>query len=106
METVLVPWYATALRADRFAEELKEIAAVALRYGASDYEVLRSLEDRYRFMQFATFPRHQDFELYWEGPEMRRFRTVYSGWYQVPVLYSTFQRIASGSLALEGVGHG
>jgi quinol monooxygenase YgiN len=106
METVMIPWYATALRADRFAEALREVAAVALRYGAADYEVLRSKDDRYRFAQFATFARHEDFERYWDGPEMRRFRTVYSGWFQVPVLYTPYERIASGRLALEGVGHG
>jgi len=105
-ETVLIPWYATGLRADGFARALSEVAAIALRYGASDYEVLRSLEDRYRFAQFATFPRHRDFELYWEGQEMREFRAIYSGWYQVPVLYEPYQRLTSGRLAVEGVGHG
>ena len=33
--TVVIPWYATGFRAERFGKALDEIAAVAMRYGAS-----------------------------------------------------------------------
>ena len=33
--TVIVPWYATGFRADAFEQDVSEVAAVALRYGAS-----------------------------------------------------------------------
>ena len=50
-----VPWYATGFRGDAFEAALKEIAPVALRYGASDWAVYRSSDDRYKFQQIATF---------------------------------------------------
>ncbi len=82
--TVIVPWYATGFRADGFEEALNEIAAVALRYGASSYAVYRSKDDRYRFQQFAHFAKHIDWERYWDGPEMTDFRVRHSSWYQIP----------------------
>ena len=108
--TVIVPWYATGLRADAFEKPLGEVAAAALRYGASSYAVYRSRDDRYRFQQLATFEDHLDWERYWEGPEMTHFRTRHSSWYQVPVLYGWWDRTASGAIDSEAVasrhGHG
>lgn len=101
--TVMIPWYATGFRADGFELALNEIAAVAMRYGASYYTVYRGQEDRYRFQQFAGFESHTDWERYWEGPEMRKFRAQHSGWYQVPVLYSWWDRTATGSIEGENV---
>ena len=40
--TVIVPWYATGFRSDQFELDLAEVAATALRYGASSYAVYRS----------------------------------------------------------------
>jgi hypothetical protein len=97
-ETIVIPWYATGFRADGFAAGLNEIAAVSLRYGASAYAVYRSNDDRYRFQQFVTFENHADWERYWEGPHMVQFRTVYSGWFQVPVLYSSWECTARGGI--------
>jgi hypothetical protein len=116
--TVIVPWYATGFRAEGFELALNEIAAVALRYGASSYAVYRSRDDRYRFQQFAHFERYADWERYWEGPEMVDFRVRHSSWYQVPVLYGWWDLTASGAVseetewgtpeppAPEGNGHG
>jgi hypothetical protein len=97
-ETVVVPWYATGLRADAFAVALNKVAAAAMRYGASSYAVYRSQDDLYRFQQFATFAEHLDWERYWEGPEMIEFRTRHSGWYQVPVLYGPWERTVAGGV--------
>ncbi len=108
--TVIVPWYATGLRANGFAEDLQEVAGIALRYGATSYAVYRSQSDKYRFQQFAGFERHLDWERYWEGPEMTYFRTVHSSWYQVPVLYDWWDLETSGvtddAPLLAGNGHG
>lgn len=98
-DTVMIPWYATGFRANGFEAALNEIAAIAMRYGATSYAVYRSKEDRYRFQQFATFESHMDWERYWEGPEMSTFRARHSGWYQVPVLYSWWQLTTAGGLA-------
>lgn len=96
MSTVIVPWYATGFRANAFQDALDEVAAVALRYGATAYAVYRSQEDTYRFQHVSEFPEHIDWERYWDGPEMTEFRTRYSGWYQVPVLYGWWTRTSAG----------
>ena len=72
----VIPWYATVFRGDRLEAVVNEIAPVALRYGATEFEVLRSREDRYRFRQSATFERKIDFERYWYGPEFAAFRLL------------------------------
>jgi hypothetical protein len=97
----VIPWYATVWRGDRFEAAVLQIAPIALRYGATEYEVLRSREDRYRFRQSATFERKLDFERYWYGPELEAFRTEYSSWYQVPIVYEWYDRIDRGALEAE-----
>jgi len=107
--TVIVPWYATGFRADDFERELGEVAATALRYGASSYAVYRAHDDRYRFQQLAAFEDKLDWERFWEGPEMSYFRTVHSSWYQVPVLYGWWDLSASGAIdgaPIAANGHG
>jgi hypothetical protein len=111
-ETMVVPWYATGFRADAFETALNRAAAVAMRYNASSYAVYRSSDDLYRFQQLAEFSDHHDWVRYWEGPEMVAFRATHSGWYQVPVLYASWQCTASGRLdpavaaSLSGAGNG
>jgi hypothetical protein len=100
---VFIPWYATGFRGDAFAEALGRIAPVAVRYGATDYGVYRSRDDRYKFMQTASFEDGVDFERYWNGPEVSRFRTEHSGWYQVPILYYWNDQVAAGALEPEPV---
>jgi hypothetical protein len=97
----VIPWYATVWRGDRFEAAVQEIAPVALRYGATEYEVLRSREDRYRFRQSATFERKLDFERYWYGPEFEVFRAEYSGWFQIPIVYEWYDRLSRGALEPE-----
>jgi hypothetical protein len=96
--TIIVPWYATGLRSDGFAQALEEIAAVALRYGATSYAVYRSRDDRYKLQQLAAFEDPMDWERYWEGPEMIDFRARHSSWYQVPVLYGWWDLTTSGGI--------
>jgi hypothetical protein len=95
---VIVPWYATGFRADRFEEALNAVAATALRYGASSYAVYRARDDRYRFQQLAQFAEHVEWERYWSGPEMIDFRVRHSSWYQIPVLYGWWDVTVDGSL--------
>ncbi|HYM45522.1 MAG TPA: hypothetical protein VES65_05090 [Solirubrobacteraceae bacterium] len=108
--TVIIPWYATGFRADGLEAALNEIAAVALRYGASSYAVYRSRDDRYKFQQLAQFEEHLAWERYWEGPEMTDFRVAHSGWYQVPVLYGWWDLTVHGQViegaSAAGNGHG
>jgi len=95
---VHIGWYATVFRGDRFEKALADIAAVALRYGAVDFEVRRSGEDRYRFLQTATFQDRADFYAYWEGPEFNDFRARYGSWFQVPVTYDWYDRVVHGEI--------
>jgi hypothetical protein len=107
--TVIIPWYATGFRADDFETALGEIAATALRYGASSYGVYRAREDRYKFQQLAAFDEHLDWERYWDGPEMVYFRATHSSWHQVPVLYGWWDLTAGGAVErapASGNGHG
>jgi len=99
---VHIPWYATLFRADGFEEALAEIAPLALRYGASDYFVHRSLEDGYKFLQMAGFEDKADFARYWDGPEFIRWRQIHSSWFQVPVLYAWQQVTVEGELEYDG----
>jgi len=99
--TVIVPWYATGFRADGFEQALNEVAATALRYGASSYDVYRSREDRYRFQQLAAFEEYIDWERYWGGAEMTYFRAAHSSWYQIPVLYGWWDQTAHGAVKSE-----
>ncbi len=96
--TVIIPWYATGFRSNGFEDALNEVAAIALRYGASSYAVYRARDDRYKFQQLATFAKYADWERYWEGPEMIDFRARHSSWYQVPVLYGWWDCTASGGI--------
>jgi hypothetical protein len=100
---VIVPWYATGFRAAAFELALGEISAVALRYEARSFDVYRARDDRYKFQQVLSFVEHIDWERYWEGPEMTHFRTRYSGWYQVPVLYGWWDLTAHGEVGPEPV---
>jgi hypothetical protein len=95
---VQIPWYSTLFRDDKFALALAEIAPVALRYGASDYIVYRSTDDRYRFLQCTTFEKKADWERYWYGEEFSTWRADYASWYQVPVLYVWHEVVVAGSI--------
>ena len=95
---VHIPWYATGFRGDGLQEALSEIAAVALRYGATRYSVHRGRDDRYKFLQTAQFDSKSDWERYWNGPEFIDFRVIHSSWYQIPVLYGWHDLVAEGRL--------
>jgi hypothetical protein len=101
---VHIPWYATVFRGDRLAAALEEIAPLALRFGATDYVVHRSRDDRYKFLQMATFESKLDFERYWYSDDFGQWRADRTGWFQVPVVYVWHDVILSG--ALERVAEG
>src|SRR5437588_9944427 len=94
---VWVPWYATLLRQDSFAAEVMRVAPLALRYGATQYAVHRSQDDRYRIVQMAWFESKRDWIRYWDGPEMIEFRRRNSGRFQIPVTYIWHEEIAAGA---------
>jgi hypothetical protein len=95
---VHIPWYATILRQETFAEKVSAIAPVALRYGATQYAVHRSRDDRYRILQMVWFESKTDWYRYWDGPEMIEFRRRNSGHFQIPVVYVWYDELAAGEL--------
>jgi hypothetical protein len=100
---VQIPWYVTVFRGDKFELAIQEIAPIALRYGASEYQVFRNRDDRYKFFLQATFEDKLDFERYWYGEEFREWNTRYAGWFQVPVVYTWLDLVLGGSLERERV---
>jgi hypothetical protein len=100
-----VQWYATVLRQNVFAEAVAEVAPIALRYGATQYQVHVNDDDRYKITQMTWVPNHAAWYSFWEGPEMIEFRARYSGKYQVPIVYAWADEIASGS-RVEGIENG
>ena len=96
--SVHIPWYATGFRGDAMEEALAEIAPMAIRYGATSYGVFRYRDDRYKFLQVATFESKVDWERYWSGPDFTRWRANNSGRYQIPVLYQWTDIVTEGPL--------
>jgi hypothetical protein len=92
---VHIPWYATLFRTERLAAALKEIAPVALRYGATRYQIHQSRDDAYKFDHMIWFDSRDDWNRFWEGPELVAFRARVSGWYQVPLLYVWYDELAA-----------
>lgn len=101
---VHIPWYATLFRGDQFEAALEEIAPVALRYGATDYAVYRSRDDKYKFLQLATFADKLTWESYWYGPEFNAWRADHGSWFQVPILYAFHDLVVSGEKQLQEAG--
>jgi hypothetical protein len=102
---VHIPWYATFFRAERFSEALEEIAPVALRYGATEYTVFQSRDDKYKFLHTISMPDKLSWDRYWLGNEFVNWREEHTSWYQVPVLYVWHDIIATGRTEINGNGH-
>jgi hypothetical protein len=93
-----VEWYATTLRKDAFTAEVAYVAPLALRYGASQYAVHVSRDDRYKITQMAWFGSKPDWYSYWEGPEMVEFRRRNVGHYQIPITYVWHDEVVAGAM--------
>jgi hypothetical protein len=100
-DLIYVSWYATILRQDYFAAEVARAAPLALRYGATQYQVHVNNDDRYKITQMTWVPDHAAWYRYWDGPEMIEFRARNMGKYQVPIVYSWADEIAAGALGPE-----
>jgi hypothetical protein len=98
---VHISWYATLFRKDSFAAEVAAAAPLALRYGATQYSVQVSRDDRYNILQMAWFESKGDWYRYWEGIEMNEFRRRNSGRFQIPVSYIWRDELVAGALGPE-----
>lgn len=98
---VHISWYATVLRQDALAAEVVRASALALRYGARQYAVHRSNDDRYMIRQMVWFESNRDWYRYWDGPEMIEFRRRNMGHYQLPINYGWHEELGAGALGPE-----
>jgi Antibiotic biosynthesis monooxygenase len=98
---VHIPWYATVMRQERFADAVAQAAPLVLRYGATQFAVHRSRDDRYRILQMAWFESKADWYRFWDGPEMTEFRRRNAGDYQIPVTYIWHDELAAGAIGPE-----
>jgi hypothetical protein len=102
--TFHIRWYANGLRAERLQSALADVTPTAGRYGASAWALHRSRDDRYVFVQMVEFEDKAGFDRWWHGEEMTVYRTVTSGWWQVPVLYAPHDKIVEGRIETNGNG--
>jgi|SRR5579862_4810039 len=100
-DLIMVSWYATVFRKDAFAADVARVAPIALRYGATQYQVHVDNDDRYKIRQMTWVPSKTEWYRYWEGPEMIEFRARNMGRYQVPIAYAWADEIAAGALGPE-----
>src|SRR5579885_1716909 len=98
---VWIPWYATVLRQEVFAAEVAAVAPLALRYGATQYAVHRSRDDRDKVTQMAWCEATSAWYRYWDGPEMIEFRARNAGHFQVPIVYVWHDELVAGALGPE-----
>ena len=83
------------------------LAEAVLRYGATEWIFMRSLDDPLDFTQLAVFPGGKiDFERYWYAEDTSDARAAASGLYQVPVLPVFFRVAGAGQLIQEPAGTG
>jgi hypothetical protein len=101
---VHIPWYATALRADKLEAVLLDVSSASLRYGASWWQVHRSRDDRYKLLQVIAWESKEDFDRWWAGQEMVDMRVMTSGWWQVPTLYVWHDLCGAGEIGANGNG--
>ena len=99
---VHIPWYATGFRADALETALADVTATSQRYGARQWFVHRSRDDRYKFLQAVEFDAKADFERWWHGEEMIQFRAMCSSWYQIPVMYAWNDLVTEGAISAAG----
>jgi hypothetical protein len=97
-------WHTNPFRGDKFEDAWRPAAEMALRYGATEWLFMRSLDDPLDFTQMAVFPEGKlQFERYWYSEEISEARAAASGYYQVPVLPVFFRVAGAGEVVPEGV---
>ncbi|MEA2480252.1 MAG: hypothetical protein QOJ07_2174 [Thermoleophilaceae bacterium] len=94
----MIVWHANPFRGDKFEDAWRAPAETALRFGASEWNFLRSLDDPLDFIQTAIMPDKTHWERYWYSEEISEARADASGLYQVPVLPVYFRVTGAGEL--------
>ncbi|HEY1594231.1 MAG TPA: hypothetical protein VGF74_02445 [Thermoleophilaceae bacterium] len=100
---VVINWVANPFRGEKFLDAWLPSAAAVLRYGATEWALLRSSEDPQKFDQFAAFANKTDFDRYWYSDEISDARAQANGLYQVPLLPVWWTVEGSGAIVPEPV---
>jgi quinol monooxygenase YgiN len=95
---VHLPWYATGFRGDDLEAALQQLAPIALRYGATRYDVYRSRDDRYKFLMAIEFEAKSQWDAFYFGADFTDMRAACSSWYTVPLLYTWNDVVSNGAL--------
>ena len=82
---IVINWVANPFRAEKFLELWLPAAEAVLKYGATDWALVRSGDDPQHFVQLALFAEKLDFERYWYSPEIVDYRVQATGLFQVPI---------------------
>jgi len=96
-----LPWYATGFRGDDLEAALSQLAPIAMRYGATRYDVYRGRDDRYKFLMAIEFEAKEHWDAFWFGEEFTDMRVSCSSWFTVPLLYTWNDRFSAGELRRE-----
>ena len=94
-----ISWMANPFRGDDFELIWTPAAEAVLRYGATQWVLLRSKEDHLKFTQYAAFASKLDFDRYWQSDEIAQVRARLAGFFQLPVLPVWHEAVGSGTLA-------
>ena len=94
---VQIKWAAHPFRGDLFGEKWLPAAEAVMDYGASSWAFFRNTDGRLDFIQQAVFESKADWERYWYSETIAEARTKLAGYYQIPLLPSFHEVVASGS---------
>ena len=101
---VNIPWYSTVFRGDRVrGSPARDRAGLACATGRPTSRSCAPTTTATASSSSRTGSAKGDFEAYWYGPEFSEWRADYTSWYQVPVIYSWFDRVIAGELERNGV---
>jgi hypothetical protein len=95
---IVINWVANPFRAEKFLELWLPAAEAVLKYGATDWALVRSGDDPQKFDQWGLFADKTDFDRYWYSEEISDYRTQANGLFLVPLLPVWYTVEGTGSI--------
>jgi len=88
-----ITWHVTPFREQRWIDNWEPAAALAPRFGATEWAIYRSEEDPLRFRQISTWEKKGDFEAWWFSEEVSAIRETVVDLYDKPLLPTWLARV-------------
>lgn len=85
-EVCYIDWHISPLRTDRFLDSWQPFAAKVLAYGATSWNLTRSIDDTLHVRQASVWNSRADFERYWFSDEISAEREKIINLYDKPLL--------------------